>query len=128
MPQANSTISMPRCISARASAIVLPCSRVTRAASSSKRALQQLAEAKHDAGPLDRRRLAPGGQRLGGAANGPVDLVGRAERDPRLHAPVEGLKTSPRRSLVERFESPADQSNGTRRWQRHCVGGRRSEC
>ena len=60
MPQANSTISMPRCISARASASVLPCSRVTRAASSSKRCLQQFAEAKHDPGPFDGRRLAPG--------------------------------------------------------------------
>ena len=86
MPQANSTISMPRCISARASASVLPCSRVTSAASSSKCACSSSRKRN-----ITRARSTAGvslqaGSAVGGGSHGPVDLVGRAERHPGLHA------------------------------------------
>ena len=77
-PHANSTTSMPRWTDARASARVLPCSRVTRLASSSACA-QPLAEPEHHARPLDHRSLGPGRQRRCGRLHGPIDLAGRAE-------------------------------------------------
>ena len=80
MPQANSTTSMPRLTSARASASVLPCSRVTSAASSSNCSSQQLPEAKHHAGPLDDRRLGPGRQRRRGRRDDFARLLCVAKR------------------------------------------------
>ena len=81
MPQANSTISMPRWTDARASASVLPCSRVTRLRQLLGMRGEPLAEPEHHPRPLDDRRLGPGRQRRGGRLHGAIDLVGRAERD-----------------------------------------------
>ena len=81
-PQANSTTSTPRWTDARDSARVLPCSRVTRLASSSACAASFSRNRNITPRPFDDRRLGPGGQGRGGRLHGPVDLVGRAERNP----------------------------------------------
>ena len=63
MPQANSTTSMPRVTEPLASASVLPCSALTRSASSSMSLLEQLLELEHDARAAQRRGRGPAGQR-----------------------------------------------------------------
>ena len=66
----------------------------------------QLAKAKQDARPFDRRRLAPGGQRGGGAAH-PRSISAAVQKGTcACTLPVHGLKTSPRRSPAELSQRP----------------------
>ena len=96
MPVANSTTSMPRCISPVASESTLPCSAVMMARQPVEVALEQLAEAAQHAGAPERRRRRPLRQRGGGRGDGRVD-IGLHRRTPRVRAqtPVAGLNTSP---------------------------------
>ena len=71
--------------------------------------LHQFAKAEHDARPLHRRRLAPGGERLGGGANRPVDLGGRAKRHLGLHPPRRGIVNVAAPIAGRTLETPADQ-------------------
>ncbi len=76
MPQANSTTSVPRMTSPRASENTLPCSTVISRASSSSVLLEQRLEPEHDPRALQRRRGRPGRQRSLGRGDGRTGLVG----------------------------------------------------
>ena len=80
IPQANSITSTPRCTDARASASVLPCSRVTRSRELFRVRQEQLAEPEHHPHPFDDRRFGPFRQRRGGCLHRAVDILGAAER------------------------------------------------
>ena len=68
MPQANSTMSMPRVTSPCASVNTLPCSAVIIARQRVLVLVQQLQELEHHARAADRRRVGPG--REGGLRGG----------------------------------------------------------
>ncbi len=106
MPQANSTISMPRCTLARASAAVLPCSRVTRAASSSK--CLTISSRKRN---MTLARSTTGVSAHAGRAAAAACTA--ASISSALHSgtlamtlPREGLKTSPQRLALDDFHWP----------------------
>ena len=109
MPQANSTISMPRCISARASESVLPCSRVTSAASSSKCSCsncrkRNITRARSTAGVSLHGGNAAAAAATARSTSAAVPNGTRAWTDP-----VDGLKTSPQRSVVDGSRRPPIQ-------------------
>ena len=81
MPQANSTMSMPRETSPCASVKTLPCSAVMIAGQFVALAVQQFQELEHHAGAADRRRVGPG--REGGlrGGDGGGHLAGVGQRD-----------------------------------------------
>jgi hypothetical protein len=68
MPQANSTTSMPRVTSPRASESTLPCSAVINAASFVRVGFEQRLEPEHDPRSLQRRRRGPTGKAASAAA------------------------------------------------------------
>ena len=81
MPQANSTMSMPRVTSPCASVKTLPCSAVIRCGQLVAVLVQQLEELEHHARAADRRRVGPG--REGGLRGGHrgVDVGAVGQRD-----------------------------------------------
>ena len=118
MPQANSTISMPRLhLGPGLGERLAVLARHQRGQFLEVR-VQQLAEAEHDAGPLDGRRLAPGRQR----GRGRLDDRGRFARPSQngtraITWPVEGLKTSPLRADSDRCHwPPREDGNACRLW------------
>ena len=93
MPQANSTISMPRCTAARGFGERLAVLAGDELGQLFGVLLEHVAEAEHDAGPLDGRRFAPGRQRRGGRGwTAAIDFGRRRTTAPgRCTWPVEGL-------------------------------------
>ena len=110
MPQANSTISMPRCTLARASAAVLPCSRVTSAASSSK--CLPISSRKRN---MTRARSTTGVSAHCGSAAAAAWTARSTSSAPHsgtlaMTFPDEGLKTSPQRLAVDDCHFPPHKS------------------
>ena len=107
MPQANSTMSMPRVTSPCASVNTLPCSAVIIAASVSLCWFSSSQEVVHHARAADRRRVGPG--REGGLARRPRRRpLRRCWPAPpgRATAPVAGLNTGCERALPPAFRWP----------------------
>ena len=82
MPPANSTASMPRRTSARASAIVLPFSRATESREFFASPLECVGEPEHQPRAFDDRNARPGVERLARAGDGAIDLGGAALAEP----------------------------------------------
>ena len=80
MPQANSTISMPRFTSPRDSTSVLPCSRVLHAHEFFKIFFQQHLEFEKDARALDRRRFPSSREMRRRGLDGGIHMLARAHR------------------------------------------------
>ncbi len=103
-PQANSTTSMPRWTEARASARVLPCSRVTRLASSSACSASRSRNRNITRARSTTGVSAQAGRADAAASHGPIDFLGRAERDRGDDAAVRRVVNRP-----ERFDRLASQ-------------------
>ena len=111
MPQANSTISMPRCTLARASASGFAMLAGDERGQLVEMLDHQFAEAEHDPGAIDDRRFGPGGQRVGGG------LARRRSTSSAPHSgtlamtlPRDGLKTSPQRLALDDCHWPPMRS------------------
>ena len=80
-PVANSMFSRPRVISPSASERTLPCSLVSRAASSGRRCIEQFADLEEDGGALGEAGGAPAGQGGAGGRDGLLDAGCRGQCD-----------------------------------------------
>ena len=101
-PQATSTHSMPRRTLPRDSSSVLPCSVVTRRASSSKCSSSSALKREHRPRAHHRRRLAPAGKGAGRGRDGQVDVAPRSTAAcarSRCRAPGCGRRRNSWRSL-----------------------------
>ncbi len=91
IPVAYSMFSRPRMTSPLASEKTLPCSRLSRAAISSMRRLEDVAEAEEDAGAAERWLRRPLGEGGGGGLDGLVEFSGGGHRDAGLNGAGGGV-------------------------------------